>query len=242
MTNTDQTEFNAMLEAVASMLGKSKPLPLQMAMYFRVLGKYPLDTVRTAIDAHVSDPDQGRFFPTPAHIIGQIESSTEQHPGDDEAWAIALDAADENKTVVWTDQIAKAWDACRSVLDIGDEVGARMAFKGVYTRLVKEAKMAGEVIEWNISEGFDKDAKLLALTKASEQGRIEQDNQCLQLAYDKPQLTHAPEWVREFAKRLKASLSSENKQSQDEAERLRTEELKKQAKTEVDAYSQTFTL
>jgi len=235
MIKTEQQEFNAFLDAVATMLGRPSPSPLQLAMYFRVLEKYPLKTVRAAIDAHVSDPDQGRFFPTPAHIIGQIDSQTEQHPGEAEAWAIALDAADENKTVVWTPQMAEAFGACRSVLDIGDEVGARMAFRAVYDRLVKEAKREGAPIVWNVSEGFDKSQKEAALAIAQERGKVGCE-ELQQIGYTEPATTYAPEWVRDFAAKLKAGLSSK-KESIDEQERRRTQELKVQAAHKVHGYS-----
>lgn len=234
MIKTDQQEFNALLEAVAAMLSKATPSSMQLAMYFRVLEKYPLKTVRAAIDAHMSDKDQGRFFPTPAHIICQIEADTMQHVSDNEAWAIAVESVDENATIVWTPQIAEAWNVARPVFDIGDEVGARMAFKDAYARFVREANKAGQAIEWNVSEGFDKSTKALALTKASEQGRIEKDNEALQLAYEKPQLTTAPEWVREFAKRLKAGLMEKKEESADAKEKARTAELKQQAAKKIE--------
>jgi hypothetical protein len=239
MNKTDQQEFNALLDAVATMLGRPSPSPMQLAMYFRVLEKYPLKTVRAAIDAHVSDPDQGRFFPTPAHIIGQIDAHTEQHPSDDEAWAIALDAADENKTVVWTQQIAEAWGACRSVLDIGDEVGARMAFKDVYGRLVREAKRAGEQIVWNVSEGFDKAHKETALAIAQDRGKVGGE-ELQQIGYTAPATTYAPEWVREFAKRLKAGLGGEKEASAEQKERERTVELKRDAEKKVENFKKSL--
>ena len=37
-----------------------------------VLGQYPLREVRWAMNAHVTDPDKGRFRPTPADIIRHV--------------------------------------------------------------------------------------------------------------------------------------------------------------------------
>ena len=68
---------------------------------------------------------------TVADVLDRM-SSAGGHPTANEAWALALSSADETETVVWTDQIAEAAGIVRPILDAGDEVGARMAFRDAY--------------------------------------------------------------------------------------------------------------
>ncbi|MFS7082118.1 hypothetical protein ABMZ19_25175, partial [Escherichia coli] len=65
--------------------------------------------------------------------------SASSRPGPEEAWSIAVRACDEAETVVMNDEIALAWGAAKPIFDLGDEVGARMAFKEVYERQVAAA-------------------------------------------------------------------------------------------------------
>jgi hypothetical protein len=138
MRDTDYHEFTAMLDQVANVLtrGQYKPDAAATALWFRALSAYELAQVRAAFDAHMHDPDRGRFFPTPADIIGKAVGRGRPKP--DEAWAIALKAIDESASLQWTDEIAEAWGIAKPVLDAGDEVGARMAFREAYERICVE--------------------------------------------------------------------------------------------------------
>lgn len=89
------------------------------------------------------------------------------HPSADEAWALALKAMDENETVTWTNEIMYAWERCRVVYQDGDKVGARMAFKAVY-----EGLNLSDRPEWIVSEGFDKDKRLVEMQSAQAAGLL----------------------------------------------------------------------
>ncbi|MEC4749011.1 hypothetical protein [Methylomicrobium sp. Wu6] len=91
----------------------------------------------------------------------------DQHLSVDEAWAIAVKMADEYETVVCTQEIMDAWQAARSVLDLVDDVGARMAFLAAYERFSKCGKP-----KWLISQGRDKSLQLARVSEAVMQGRL----------------------------------------------------------------------
>lgn len=93
-------------------------------------------------------------------------------PSGDEAWAIASESKDEAKTVVWNDEIQQAMAASRPVLDAGDKVGARMAFKDAYERIVRQARERGSRPVWTASFGWDETHRQQALESAERQGRI----------------------------------------------------------------------
>lgn len=89
------------------------------------------------------------------------------HPSADAAWALALKAMDENETVTWTNEIMYAWERCRVVYQDGDKVGARMAFKAVYDGLNLSCRP-----EWVVSEGFDKDKRVVEMQAAQSAGLL----------------------------------------------------------------------
>lgn len=176
MFKQDFAVFAELLDSVCSLLsrGNYAPNPTNTALWFRALGDHRLDVVRAAFDAHVKDPQRGRFVPTPADIIAQIQGVEQDdgRPGAEEAWAIALTARDELDTVVWTAEIAQAWGACQAVLKVGDEVGARMTFKEVYTRLIAESRKERQPISWEICQGHDANRRLEAVVKAQQRGYL----------------------------------------------------------------------
>lgn len=142
-----------------------------LPMWERLLGKHSEATLRAAFDAHMLDPDAGRFAPMPAHIAAQLEKRKPSagHLSADEAWAIAAQAADEESTVVWTQPIAQAWGIAREVMP--DKVGARMAFKSAYERLISQLPEGAE-LRWFPSMGHDPARREDALQRAVEQGRL----------------------------------------------------------------------
>lgn len=173
MRKTDFDAFHALLTECLAMWDKA-PSARVSAIWFRTLSPYSLDAISDAFTAHMRDPVNGKFEAKPAHIIEQIEraAKADGRPGPEEAWAISLTARSEDDTVVWTTECAQAWGAAKPVMDMGDEVGARMAFREAYTRLVAEARARGEASAWEVSEGFDVDRRRIAVTAAIEAGRI----------------------------------------------------------------------
>lgn len=91
-------------------------------------------------------------------------------PGVEEAWAGV--PYDESQSVVWTSEMAEAYGCARRLLDEGDKVGARMAFKEAYLRLIADARDLGKPVRWEPSLGYDQHGRWQALQHAVAQGRI----------------------------------------------------------------------
>lgn len=165
----DFKAFSELLDATCALLtrGQYTPNPASTAIFFRALSAYPLDSVRRAFGSHAAT---SRFSPTPADILDILRES-DGRPEEDEAWAIAIAAADETATVVWTGEISAAWAVCQTVLQAGDEVGARMAFKAAYRRMVVDARAARQPMSWSASLGSDPEKRRCALQLAAASGR-----------------------------------------------------------------------
>lgn len=108
---------------------------------------------------------------TLADIIERVELA-DGRPKADEAWVIAIRANDERETVVWTNEMQQAFNQASPSLEMGDEVGARMAFKDTYNRLVYEARANKTNPRWNASLGWDAEKRHTALESAVAQGRL----------------------------------------------------------------------
>lgn len=242
MRNTEFDAFAAELKSVFSMYGKEPSLD-QRGMFFKVLKAYPLEGVKLALQAHMADPQRGRFAPLPADVVAQIEGMVEQdgRPGVEEAWAMVLRGQDEAETIVWTGEMAEAWETARVVLP--DEVGARMAFKESYARLVDAARRQRMPASWSVSLGHDPQRRALAVTQAVTAGRLPhsamadvpalpapRDNTLLALEYAQG----IPDDARASLRRLRERLSCrQDAETVDAAEKRRTDALKAQAAAKV---------
>jgi len=118
---------------------------------------------------------------TLAAIMQRINAA-DGRPGRDEAWSIALQASDERETVVMTAEIQKALTAATPILELGDKVGARMAFLSAYDRHCAEARNQGAPVKWEVSLGFDPDRRRVAIEDAQRQGLLPQADATRELA------------------------------------------------------------
>jgi len=169
----DFKPFCDLLDGIWALKGQALPGAGRTA-FFRALESYPLREVQAGLDAHLGDPKRGQFLPMPADVIAQIQGfvADDGRPGPEEAWAICFRAADENATVVWTDEMAEAYGACWPILRAGDEVAARMAFKEVYARLLAQARERRMPPRWSATLGHDKAAQDAALLPHVQAGRL----------------------------------------------------------------------
>lgn len=170
MDRSDLLDFATLLDGVCSLLsrGAYTPNDASTAVFFRALERYPMDAVRAAFQAHVQTSP---FPPTPADILGLLRT----HDGRldvEEAWALAVTAADEAATVVWTAEIAEAWSVAQPIMQLGDKVGARMAFKSAYERIVTDARARMVPVEWVATLGHDPEGRERAIKAAAELGRV----------------------------------------------------------------------
>jgi len=247
MVDTDLPEFTTLLDSVCALLsrGQYTPSDASTILFFRKLTRYAMADVRRALDLHV---ERSKFPPTPAEII-DILSSSDGRPETEEAWAIATQSRDERASVVWTQEIAEAWDVARHAFARRDEIGARMAFKEVYPGLVAEARRAGRPHTWLLSEGFDQRARAEALRIAASAGRIVHGAEHLialpapdetPLLLAGPDIANAPPEARERLLAVRERLTAQSSElSADAAARARTAELQREAAAKVDAYLNT---
>lgn len=108
---------------------------------------------------------------TLADILERMESA-DGRPEADEAWMNALLAVDEYATVIWTEETQQAFSIARPALEIHDKVGARMAFKAAYDRLVADARAQNRPVKWAASLGFDPEQRRAALENAVHAGKL----------------------------------------------------------------------
>ncbi len=132
------------------------------------LGRYPEDVALAALDRCRKELT-GRL--TLAAIIERINEH-DGRPASDEAWATAVRAEDENETVVWTDETRRAMSVARPLLELGDKVGARMAFRDAYQRFVNDARADRVPVSWSASLGWDAERRREVLTDAVAYGLL----------------------------------------------------------------------
>lgn len=236
-----QHDFDPFCQMLDDVWGiKGQPLTAgQKAIYFRALAGHSLEAVRGGLDAHVKDPERGRFLPMPADVIAQIAgaAAADGRPGPEEAWASALVGRDEAKTIVWTGEMAQAWGTAQPVLAAGDEVGARMAFKEAYQRLVAEARVAGRLPQWTPSIGFDVDERERVLADATAAGLLAAPDVAGLLPPPEARAGVVAPNVRDQLLALRERLLGEQPaESRDAADKRHTNELKAAAAARVAAY------
>jgi len=78
----------------------------------------------------------------------------------------------ESETVVWTGEMGEAFGVAVPLMDRGDMVAARMAFKEKYLRLVSEARDSGKPVVWSATLGHDVTGRSGPITDAVEKGRL----------------------------------------------------------------------
>lgn len=146
------------------------------------LEDHTFDRVVAALKRCQYELGAGRFcFP---EILKRMPGG---HLSSDEAWA--LYPKDEYTTAVVTREMHQAMDAANSLMAEGDKIGARMAFKQAYERLVSES--CGKQPVWEITLGFDKAGRYDAVLKGIEQGRISVERALAALPDRAPDLRHA---------------------------------------------------
>jgi hypothetical protein len=133
--------------------------------------KYGVDETVKALSAHLYDKDRGRFMPTPADIVKQLSpDGADGRPGPEEAWAMCPLA--ERDSAVWTDEMAQAFGVVAHMVERNDQIGARMAFKEAYARLVTEARADNKPTRWVATLGTDHHGRHACLKAAVAASRI----------------------------------------------------------------------
>lgn len=175
MVERDFDEFAELLDAAYDLIGVGANKVIgagAKSMFFAAMAKYPLTTVRAALQAHCLDRVRGRFTPKPADLIEQIEASAanDGRLGPEEAWALALTSLDQSDTVVWSTECAEAFRIIKPVLDASGAISARKGFVEAYERLVGAARAVHQPVEWVTSVGWDMGKRKLAVERAVKAG------------------------------------------------------------------------
>lgn len=76
MDDSNRREFGEMLENTFEIFDKQIS-KAKLEIYFDVLRRFELSDVKTAITAHLNNPESGRFVPKPADIILHIDGGTQ---------------------------------------------------------------------------------------------------------------------------------------------------------------------
>lgn len=206
------------------------------------LAEYPEAAALRALDRFRKE---SKFRLTLAAIIDLIEQE-DGRPSADEAWAMCPRGEDES--VFWNDEIQAALGVARPVMDSGDAVGARMAFRDAYDRIVRESRTQKRSPNWSLSLGWDKAGRTDAVTKALSAGLLTQEQASLMLPAPvsplnalidgkTPLLTDATESERQCAERgiamIRETIDRLNQRSADD--RARYEASEKAYRAEVEA-------
>ena len=170
LTDADRDRFLALIERMDATY--SKPEDLKRARSFwQALRFYTITEISNALDAHISDQAEGRFYPTPAHLITRIPSANKR-PSAAEAWATALQSFDERASVLLNDEIIQARNAALPIFDSGDKIGARFAFVAAYERAVRVREASNADPQWFPSLGHDGGAREDVIAAAQALGLI----------------------------------------------------------------------
>lgn len=138
-----------------------------MRLIVESLKQYPLEDLLAAMERHLKT---SKFAPAPKDIIDLLEINN-AHVGADEAWSIVIESMDERSTVVMTQEMREARAIAWPLWESGDEIGARMAFRDAYNRIIKTAPEP----RWTVSLGFDVEGRESGIRKAVELGRLSHD-------------------------------------------------------------------
>lgn len=104
---------------------------------------------------------------TVADVVSRLDDG---RPGAEEAWASIPKT--EDQTTIWTTEASQAFGVAVQLIDGGDMVAARMAFKESYLRMVAQARDTGQPVEWHVSLGHDPRGHAGALAQAVALGRL----------------------------------------------------------------------
>lgn len=158
--------FGKALFGLAEVMGE--PMTERRARgYYEVLADIPMAWVLLGIRACANEC---HFFPKPAEIRERALRE-DGHPAPEEAWGM-LGPLTEEDSVVWTEQMAKAYAVALPLVNVGDLVAARMAFLEAYKRELTTARANGILPRWQASLGYDKAGRQDAIDRAIERNLL----------------------------------------------------------------------
>lgn len=172
MLDSDKKQFAQIVRSTMLVCGGDAPEPDVLRIWWAAMQRLDIADVSAAFSQYAM---RGKYAPKPADILEIMDRiKPDGRPGADEAWAMI--PQDESASVVWTQEMAEALGIAQPLLNEGDKIAARMAFKGAYQRIVEQNKLAGVAPVWAPSLGHDPHGREAALTRAVELGRLSQSH------------------------------------------------------------------
>lgn len=154
------------LSATAEIM-QAEVSPVSLAVMAEDLQEYDQGLVMQAISRFRKESNRFSL----SGIIAQIEKiNPSRRITSDEAWA--LYPHDEETSAVITNEIAEAMGVAQPLLNEGDKVGARMAFKNAYERITENNKLQGLEPNWFASLGYDASGREQVVKEAVRLGRL----------------------------------------------------------------------
>ena len=168
MLPENKNEFVKLLKATLEVYGQALPSSEVIRIWWSALLNFDIANVRASLDEHIR---KSKFSPRPADILEILNSiCSDGRPGADEAWAMI--PRDEQTSVVMNQEMSEALGIVQPLLDEGDQVAARMAFKEAYTRIVDANKRNGIKPKWYPSLGHEPSMREQVLKDAVRLGRL----------------------------------------------------------------------
>lgn len=127
-------------------------------------------------------------------LAGVLKHIDDGRPGAEEAWAMI--PKDEDSTVVWTEEMREAWGKAAPLIQDGDKVAARMAFKEAYQEAVTRARASHVDTSWSASLGHDRHQRETVLIEAVRQQRLPVSRVLLMINVDQG---HIPDDIKKLA-------------------------------------------
>ena len=165
MNTHEKVEFSEFMASIFEIYN-AKLTPQSGMIWLSLMNNYPLSSVKDALLNHVQ---HSVFAPKPADMINFIKSQ-DGRPSADEAWAMI--PRNESVSAVLSQDMLTAMSSAQPLLDEGDQVAARMAFKESYTRLITAARNNSVPVAWFPSLGDDKNGREAVVQEAVRLGRI----------------------------------------------------------------------
>lgn len=163
MKPSEDSKLLEIVKATAEIYGKQISLAAAV-MFLADLDAHDSNTINAALSKCRKEL---RNFPTVADVIARIDDG---RPGAEEAWSLI--PQDESGSTVWTEEMQSAYGIAKRLLDEGDAVAARMAFRESYTQKVSEARLSGTRARWTPSLGHDVSGRQVVISEAVRLGRL----------------------------------------------------------------------
>lgn len=237
MNDQDRMQFAKVLAASLDAYGRRPPMAETVEFWFQIMKPFSMEQFRLACQqAVIQSPSNP---PTPGSVLLILQK--DDRPGVEEAWSKAVQASDEAETVIVTDEIMQAWGVAQPIFSLGDEVGARMAFKEAYGRLTASPAPA----KWWPSIGHDPHKRDTALAEAKRQGLLPAPQVAAVLPAPISKEDEPPPWERvdpqEQIQRIKRELQKLQLlklEAEDQGFEARQAEIKAQKQAVADAVAQ----